>query len=201
MSSQAYRTAVLHAATHASSSVHGILTGRQATNGFHVEIVGALPVAHSALACRTSLATETALLLAAEQAHMQGLKLVGAYYASEPVEGYGRIPVTVARMADKLREYFASTCVLVLDPERLASDVRRRTHCFRVHSKEEGSDGSWDKGMRDDSEADLTVAQSALERCDLELSSLTGPNVVADFEDHCLNPSRDWLHNMRSVRN
>jgi hypothetical protein len=195
MGVSAYCTAVLHAAGHASSAVHGILTGLPAVSG-RVEIVGALPVAHSALACRTSLATETALLLAAEYARVHGLTLVGSYYAPEVADDNSQIPIVVTRMADALARECPDACILVMDAARLAPEERKRRHCFRLHLRSMTVDASWDKAVHD-SDADLVVTKEALERCDHGLAAPSGTDAVSDFEAHCLDPSRDWLSNGR----
>lgn len=210
ISQDAYCKSILHAAKHIGA-VHGLLLGRlvdghtagdkiadESENHGHivepvVEIVDALPVAHSALACGTSPITELALMIAEKRAESLSLTLVGAYYAPEVADDTD-IPVMPTRLADSLRMYCENSCLLVLHARMLVPE-RRRTECaFTLHTMQHppGQGGSWAKGLRD--QRDLVVDANTLKTCDKLLLQSETIQCVYDFEDHCHNPCQDWFN-------
>lgn len=208
ISSDAYCKSVLHAAQHVGA-VHGLLLGRfidrrennDAAKSAHaegnpdgvVEILDAFPVAHSALACGTSPVTEIALLIAETRAKALSLKLIGAYYAPEIADDVD-IPVMPTRLADALRSKCKYACLLFLHAAALSPDQRQSSCAFRLHTlpQEPSSSGSWARGLRD--EKHFIVEQDTLMVCDGLLGHRDNVYSVYDFEDHCLDPTRDWFN-------
>lgn len=51
---------------------------------------------------------------------------------------------------------------------------------------------TWAKGAR--STGDLIVSDDALKLADMLMTGRLDAHVVADFEDHCLDPCCDWFN-------
>lgn len=188
LSDAAYTKAVMHAAQHIGS-VHGLLLARPPKDNL-VEIVDVLPVAHSSLACQTSPLTDMALRLASAHADLVSLDIVGAYYAPEVADD-GDIPVLPTRLADLIRGVCEHACLLVMDASRLHPEIRVLAHCFKLYTRE-GGPASWGKGLQDST--DLVVSRGVLRSCHRRLLNLEeDPKDVVDFEDHCLDPSQQWI--------
>lgn len=187
MSDAAYATAVLHAAKH-PTAVSGVLLGQRAETA--VRITRALPMSHSALATFTAPLATMALMLAEEAAESRGERVVGVYFANELADdaGVGTVPT---RLAEAVRDAFADACLLVVEAARLAPGVRGLRHCFRVCVRDEG-DSTWARGALPDDA--LCVSKEALKRCDKAIVDSVLVQAVVDFEDHCLDPARDWFN-------
>jgi Uncharacterised protein family (UPF0172) len=190
MSDGAYAKAVLHAAKH-TGAVHGVLLACEA--GGRVTIVDALPVAHSALAAGTAPTTDMALHLARAHADVQGLVVAGAYYAPDVADD-GGVPVLPTRLADHLRASCEFACLLLLDAQKLHPRRRCGEQCFRLCTMDGGpKSASWGKGKWDTEV--LEVSPAVLAACDSWLKdSPASAQSVVDFEEHCMDPSRDWLN-------
>lgn len=187
----AYATIVLHATKHVSAT-SGILLG-----DFHsdtITIYQALPVAHSDLAISTSPLAESAFLLAEQLAKTAEQRIVGVYFANE-TSNDPTIPTVPTRMADLVARHFSNACLCMVDAARLAPDVRTKEHCLRICTKDRLAAGSWARAARPSSH--LAVEIPALVLTDRMLDGqLQGLELfqLADFEDHCLDPTLDWIN-------
>jgi ER membrane protein complex subunit 8/9 len=190
INAEAYCKVVLHAAKYANGAVYGILLGE--TKDDRIEVVNALPIAHSSLTTGTSPLTQAALMMAAAYAETSELSLVGLYYAPETADDED-IPVMPTRLAHLIRQENESACLLFLDAPRLAPDKRERMHCFKVFVVDSGPAlTTVASGIRPD--GDLVVAAETLALCHRALLSAECTYSVSDFEDHCLDVQRDWFN-------
>jgi hypothetical protein len=191
LNADAYCKVVLHAAKYVTGAVHGVLLGHMLDDV--VQVVDALPIAHSALVTGTSTLTQIAIMIASTHAELRDVSLVGAYYAPE-IANDTDIPRMPTRMAHLIRkETGHRACLLYLDAERLSAERRQLTHCFNLFVLDEKSETTpWVNGRRP--AQDLTVDIRTLALCHRALSSAACVHSASDFEDHCLDLGRDWFN-------
>jgi ER membrane protein complex subunit 8/9 len=191
ITADAYCKVVLHAAKYVTCAVHGVLLGRMLDDV--VQVVDALPIAHSSLAAGTSTLTQIAVMMASAHAELKDLSLVGTYYAPEIADDTD-IPRMPTRIADLIREEQGNrACLIYLDAACLSAERRQLTHCFILYVLDEKSDRTpWVSGRRP--AQDLHVDTRTLALCNRALSSAACVHSTSDFEDHCLDLGRDWLN-------
>lgn len=189
ISDTAYLTIIMHLAKYPSAVV-GVLLGTVSDSG-PISIKRTLPIAHSSLTVFTTPVAETALLLAEQKASEHGLRVIGAYFGNEVADdaSIGTVPT---RVAERVRTHFARACLLMVHTPSLAPGVRRREHCFRLCVRDAEEIGTWAKGARP--KKDLRVSETALALADGLLAGKGSVHDVTDFEDHCLDPRRDWYN-------
>lgn len=189
ISDVAYLTIVKHLSKH-THAVSGVLLGSLTPSG-KVSITRALPIGHSALVISTTPMSETALHLAERKAADLNLQLVGAYFGNDVADdaSIGTFPT---RLTDAVRRHFAGACLLMIQPSSLCVDARKHEHCFRLCVRDGAQAGTWAKGAKP--KGDLHVSNAALKVADALLSGKGPVHDVADFEDHCLDPRRDWFN-------
>lgn len=188
ISDTAYLTIVMHLAKY-TSAVSGLLLGTS-SDASSVTVDQALPIAHSSLAIGTTPIAETALLLAEQRAIIQNQKIVGVYFGNEIADdvSIGTIPT---QLAERVRSHFAHSCLLMVDGPSLAMDVRRKEHCFRLSVRSKGEAGTWGNVRPKE---DVAVSENSLTVADRLLCGKGCVYDVSDFEDHCLDPRRDWYN-------
>ncbi len=192
ISDEAYLKSVLHSAKYVTA-VSGILLGRRESPSNEcatVRIVDCLPLSHSATTTFSTPIAEIALLLARKLATKRQLDLVGVYFGNE-VATDRSIGVVPTRLGDHVRKTFGdATVLLMIEAPKLAPEVRRTEHAFRVCIRKE----TWGKGTLPDDA--LAVSDYLLEACDRLLSTecAGAPYSICDFEDHCGDPANNWLN-------
>jgi len=197
ISDEAYLKCVLHSAKYACGAVVGVFLGKFSnSDGTEAtELVDCLPLAHSAGAVFTSATAEIALLLAKKLAKRRDLSIVGIYYGNEVCDDRS-IGVVPTRFADHIRSTSSNpshSLLLMIDAPKLAPDRRRTEHPFRVCARRDPHTATWGKAILPDDS--LHVAPKLLEACD-DLLASTNPArySITDFEDHCLDPTSNWLN-------
>ena len=191
ISDNAYTLITMHA-TKYTHGLSGILLGRKTSS--QVEITTALPFAHSDLTLQTTPLTETALHLSEQIANIRNMTILGLYYAnSNPNDrSIGTVPTHIA---DLIRSRNPQAVLLIINAKQLAPSIRLKAHCFNVYVKQE-QDGTWARGVQDPSL--LSVSRRALVAADAIMKGKLGADsfsyTVADFEDHCADPTCDWLN-------
>lgn len=78
----------------------------------------------------------------------------------------------------------------MVDAPSLNPQVRLLQHCFRLCVRKNAT--TWARGAC--SKKDLVVSNDALKLADMLMRGRLDVHVVADFEDHCLDPRRDWFN-------
>lgn len=189
ISDVAYLTIVKHLSKHVHA-ISGVFLGSLSASGT-VSITRALPIAHSALVISTTPISETALHLAEQKAADLNLQVVGAYFGND-VATDASIGTFPTRLADAVHRHFVGACLLMIQPSSLRAGVRKREHCFRLCVRDGTQAGTWAKGAKPKGE--LQVSDTALKVADAVLSGKGPVYDVVDFEDHCLDPRRDWFN-------
>lgn len=180
---------------HATKYTHGlsgILLGRKTPS--QIEITASLPFAHSDLTLQTTALTETALHLSEQIAKLRNLSILGFYYANTNPNDRS-IGTAPTRIADLIRSRNPQAVLLIINAKQFAPSTRLNAHCFNVHIKQE-QDGTWARGTQHPSV--LSVSNRALSAADAVMKGKLGGEsfsyTVADFEDHCADPTCDWLN-------
>lgn len=78
----------------------------------------------------------------------------------------------------------------MIHPPALKPDARLKSHCFRICVRKTAP--TWAKGSRP--KEHIIVSERALKMADMLMKGQLDVHVVADFEDHCLDPRRDWFN-------
>lgn len=181
---KAYLTIVSHL-TKYPHAVSGLLLGPLNPP----TVTNAFPLAHSALTLYTAPLSETALNLASLKASSDNIRILGVYFGNDNASD-NSISTVPTRLAEAVRRYYYDAFLLMIDAPSLAPQARLTQHCFRLCVRKDAT--TWARGTR--SKEELVVSDNALKLADMLMTGRLDVHVVADFEDHCLDPSHDWFN-------
>lgn len=204
----AYILMLLHAFKNPSSPVLGILLGKPSPyNKSQYTISKIIPLSHSDLSLFTTPLTEICLTLTETYCTLNGLNILGLYYAPSIVGT--QPPRQVTRIIDKIHENGSlrnHTSLFCMDAERLVPSRRKEEQCIgtvrmkrRQESKFAAAKDSAqnvsvfvsDKGLH---VADLVLLNpNSRERITSHVAKFSNYD-VADFEDHCINAGDDYFN-------
>ncbi|PXF47941.1 ER membrane protein complex subunit 8/9-like [Gracilariopsis chorda] len=191
ISDAAYNTIILHALKY-PTTISGVVLGSIGSQACAIE--SAIPLIHSDLAMFTSPLHEVALLLSEQKAKQDGMHILGIYYANAVADDRS-IGVVPTHLANAVQKRTGSACLLLLNAKNLSEDVRKCRHAFRVCVRDGEIRGSW--GKSEVQHETLQVSDRALKVADAILGGVVlrdQKERIVDFEDHCADPSTDWLN-------
>ncbi|GAB4845907.1 hypothetical protein Ancab_024912 [Ancistrocladus abbreviatus] len=186
----AYIKLVLHALSHKTSAVNGVLIGRLGDNEI-VEISDAVPLFHSQqISLLPSL--EIALLQIEEHYGSQGLSLVGYFHANERFDDY-ELSNVAKNIGDHVYRYFPQAAVLLLDNKRLEAlpKTKDRSPVMQLYTRD--ASRNW-KLVGSEESSGLIIQEPSANIVLLDYISSQKWHDIVDFDDHLDDISKDWLN-------
>ncbi|ERM95163.1 hypothetical protein AMTRI_Chr07g81760 [Amborella trichopoda] len=188
----AYMKVVLHALKYNTTSVNGILVGREpsSSSSSMVEIVDAIPLSHSLIGLLPPL--EIALMLVEEYFAGEGLSIIGYYHANERYNEF-ELPNIAKRIGEHISRYFPQAAVLLLDNKKLEaiSEGKSREPVVQLYTKDSAK--GWQKAGTD-SNGLLVLKEPSANLVLWDHITSGKHHEIVDFDDHLDNISKDWLN-------